>query len=287
MDSEFKISAVIPTYNRQGTLQRAIDSILAQTYPADEIIVVDDGSMDDTRGLFKSPGYQTIRYIYQDNQGVSCARNTGINQARGNWIALLDSDDEWLPNKLELQVNALISRPEFNFCHTNEIWIRHGKRVNPMARHEKNGGYIFEKCLPLCVISPSSVLIKKTVFEQIGLFDEALPACEDYDFWLRYCAKHPVLYVDKPLLRKYGGHTDQLSRKYLGMDLFRLQSLIKLIKQNDLAREQIEAVKNTFFQKYSILYQGATKHKNVDLVSLCEGLLQEMHFHLEQRECAI
>ena len=286
MNSEFKISVVIPTFNRQSMLQRAVDSVLAQTHPVTEIIVVDDGSTDGTEQLVKSIQYDSVQYIYQDNQGVSCARNTGIKQARGNWIALLDSDDEWLPNKLELQVDALVSRPDFHFCHTNEIWIRRGKRVNPMAKHEKNGGHIFEKCLPLCVISPSSVLIRKNVFEQTGLFDETLPACEDYDLWLRYCAKFPVLYIDQPLLNKYGGHADQLSKKYLGMDLYRLQSLIKLMKDNDLAREQVEAAKNTFFQKYSILHKGATKHKNIELLKLCEELLQEMNLYLEQKEGA-
>lgn len=286
MRSEFKISVVIPTFNRAALLQRAIDSVLAQSYPVAEVIVIDDGSTDGTRQLVTSIPQHRIQYTYQDNQGVSCARNTGIKQATGNWIALLDSDDEWLPNKLETQIRALRDNPHYGFCHTNELWVRNGKRVNPMIKHEKNGGYIFEKCLPLCVISPSSVLIEKSVFEETGLFDESLPACEDYDLWLRYCATKPVLYVDEPLLVKYGGHEDQLSRKYLGMDRFRLQALVKLITTSELATNQVNAIKTTFLNKYKILYSGAQKHQNTEIINVCEKLFHEMHVELSQIESA-
>ena len=145
-------------------------------------------------------------FIQQSNAGVSSARNVGIKRASGDWIAFLDSDDEWLPEKLETQMNALYKNPEIKICHTNEIWIRNGTRVNPKKKHEKFGGWIFQKCLPLCCISPSSVIIHKSIFKEIGLFDDSLPACEDYDLWLRITARNPVLYIKDSLLRKYGGH---------------------------------------------------------------------------------
>ncbi|MDE2825547.1 MAG: glycosyltransferase family 2 protein, partial [Gemmatimonadota bacterium] len=216
------VSVVIPTYNRADRLPSAIRSVLEQTAPPAEIIVVDDGSTDGTPALVRTfPG---VRYLRQENQGVSAARNHGIGAAKHDWIALLDSDDEWLPGKLERQWGALERDPRYRFCHTDEIWIRKGRRVNPMKKHAKYGGHIFHHCLPLCVISPSSALIHRDLFERFGMFDPELPVCEDYDLWLRICAREPVLYVDEPLLLKYGGHEDQLSRAYWGMDRFRIRA---------------------------------------------------------------
>jgi len=205
------ISVIIPTYNRKNTLPRAVESVLNQTYKPVEIIIVDDGSTDGTKEWF-SEMYPLVHYIYQVNSGVSLARNTGINSARGDWIALLDSDDEWLPDKLELQVKLLQNNAELRFCHTNEIWIRNGVRINQMKKHQKYGGNIFKKCLDICRISPSSSLFHTSVIKDVGLFDESLDVCEDYDLWLRITAKYPVLFLDQPLIKKFGGHTDQLSR---------------------------------------------------------------------------
>ena len=274
-NDDFRISVVIPTYNRKEPLQRAIRSVLAQTRPAEEIIVVDDGSQDDTRSMIES-NFAMVRYFYQSNQGVSKARNAGIEQSAENWIALLDSDDEWKPDKLEKQVAALMKKPDLEFCHTDEIWIRNGKRVNAMHKHKKFGGYIFEKCLPLCVISPSSVLLKKTIFEKTGYFNEKLPACEDYDYWLRYCSANPVLYIDSPLLIKYGGHQDQLSQKYVAMDRFRLKVLANLLSQDMLSETQKKAVSETFVEKYKILESGAIKRGNEEVLRFCREILTEL-----------
>jgi glycosyltransferase involved in cell wall biosynthesis len=272
----FNISVVIPTYNRAPVIERAIKSVLAQSRPPDEVIVVDDGSADGTRKIIEAKYGGLVKYVYQDNRGVSHARNVGIKLATGNWIALLDSDDEWKPEKLEFQLTALASQPNYDFCHTNEIWIRHGKRVNAMSKHKKSGGFIFEKCLPLCVISPSSALIKKTVFDEMGLFDEDLPACEDYDFWLRYCCVKPVLHIEQPLVIKYGGHEDQLSRKFLAMDRFRLLAIFKIISEGKLSESQEKAALNIFYEKHNILMSGANKHQNVELFTFCQNILTEM-----------
>jgi glycosyltransferase involved in cell wall biosynthesis len=207
-----KISVIIPTWNRSSYLARALESVYAQSISPHEVIVVDDGSTDDTREIIKQH-FKDVRYLYQENRGVSSARNTGIRAAGGDWIALLDSDDCWLPHKLEHQQQLLRDNPDARICHSDEIWIRNGKRVNPMKKHAKRGGYIFKHCLPLCAISPSSAIIRHDLFDEIGLFDESLPACEDYDLWLRLCAAYPVLYADEALLIKHGGHADHAAGK--------------------------------------------------------------------------
>lgn len=262
------VSVVIPTCNRAGPLRRALDSALVQTRKPYEIIVVDDGSTDTTRHMI-SRDYPGVDYFYQDNSGVSSARNAGIERARAEWIAFLDSDDEWLPGKLASQCQALSRHPAYRICHTDEIWIRRNRRVNPMRKHEKFGGWIYEKCLPACVISPSSVLIHQSVFEQVGKFDENLPACEDYDLWLRICAIHQVLFVRELLLKKYGGHGDQLSRKYWGMDRFRIGALEKMLNTDTLNTGDRAATLETLLHKLRILHAGARKRNNTVLVREC------------------
>ena len=252
------VSVIIPTYNRTHVLGRAIESALDQTSPAQEIIVVDDGSTDDTPQLIAEK-FPQCRYIQQSNQGVSAARNRGIEAATGEWLAFLDSDDEWLPGKLEVQQNMLEQQPDIKICHTEEIWIRNGKRVNQMKKHAKCGGRIFQKCLPLCVISPSSVVIHRSLFDEVGYFDEQLPVCEDYDLWLRICATHPVAFVEHPQISKYGGHEDQLSQHYWGMDRFRIKALEKIIQSDVLNKEDRSAAIQTLASKTGILAQGAIK----------------------------
>lgn len=264
------ITVIITSYNRGEIIGRAVDSVLGQTRSADEIILVDDGSSDNTDQLIKEK-YPDIKYIWQENRGIGHARNTGISQARGIWIAFLDSDDEWLPSKLKNQLKALQHQPDYKICHTNEIWIRNGKRVNPMKKHEKSGGLIFKNCLPLCIISPSSVIIHRSVFEEHGLFDESLPVCEDYDLWLRFCAFLPILYLKKPQIIKYGGHSDQLSHKYWGMDRFRIIALEKIIKNPKLSPEDKDAATHILIEKIEIYIQGAAKRRKVDEVELYEA----------------
>jgi glycosyltransferase involved in cell wall biosynthesis len=252
------VSVIIPTFDRVGPLQRALESVLAQTFQPLEIIVVDDGSHDGTRELM-TQRFPECRYLHQENQGVSNARNRGIEAATGDWIALLDSDDEWLPTRLAAQMDLLGTPPASLLCHTEEIWIRNGKRVNPMKKHRKRGGWIFQHCLPLCVISPSSALIHRSLLDRVGLFDEALPTCEDYDLWLRICARHPVSYVETPQVRKHGGHPDQLSRLFWGMDRFRLKALEKIINSGEIHGTDRTAAVDTLTKKADILAKGAVK----------------------------
>jgi len=264
------ISVVVPTFNRAHTLPRALDSILCQRRLATEIIVVDDGSQDDTGDLVRRR-YPQVRYLRQPNGGVSSARNRGIRAAGGDWIAFLDSDDAWLPDKLAAQRAALSEHPNSRLCHTQEIWIRHRRRVNQMDKHAKSGGYIFQACLPQCIISPSAALLHRSLFDELGIFDEDLPACEDYDLWLRICATESVTFVPEPQICKYGGHVDQLSRQYWGMDRFRIRALEKIIGSGRLDAGDRAAASAMLILKAGILAVGARKRGHVERATYYES----------------
>lgn len=267
MSETCPVTVIVPTFNRAETLPRALSSILSQTCQPRHIIVVDDGSTDSTADLIRNR-FPRVHYLYQPNAGVSAARNAGIRlhdtlvADTSEWIALLDSDDEWLPDKLERQLGAWQRQPHQRLIHCDEIWVRNGRRVNPMRKHRKHGGDIFNHCLPLCVISPSAALIRRDLLDDTGLFDEDLPACEDYDLWLRICHRETVLFVDQPLLVKYGGHADQLSRQHWGMDRFRVRALCRCLDRENLSLEQRRVVLAMLEQKLDILIQGARKRGN-------------------------
>jgi len=268
------VSVIIPAYNRVKVIDRSINSVINQTYPINEIIVIDDGSNDGTYDLVKRNFPQVI-LKYQENKGVSNARNVGIKLAKSKWIAFLDSDDEWLPKKVEEQISLLNINLSFKICHTDEVWIRNQVRVNPMKKHRKYGGDIYNKCLPLCVISPSSIIIHKDIFNDIGLFDEELPVCEDYDMWLRICSKYSVLFLDQKLINKYGGHDDQLSKKYWGMDRFRLIALEKMIDNPNLNSTDRMATINMAIDKTRILQKGYIKHNHkIESQEISEKLIK-------------
>lgn len=273
------VSVVIPTFNRVTLLERALNSVLAQTLPVDEVIIVDDGSTDNTvsmlQSLYAKDELSRVNFIEQDNLGVSAARNAGIDAAKYEWIALLDSDDIWHKNKLEKQIQALKNAPEYLICHSDEIWVRNGRRVNQMNKHQKVGGHIFQQCLPMCAISPSAVLIHRLIFDEIGLFDETLPACEDYDLWLRLCSRYPVLYIDEALITKHGGHDGQLSHKHWGMDRFRIQALNKIISSAKLNNSDHDAAIKMMQHKINIYLVGAEKYGNTEHVDDFNKLLEK------------
>ena len=253
-----RVSVVIPTYNRLPRVKDAIDSVLKQTYRDFKLWVVDDGSTDGTGESLRVFGNK-VKYISQDNSGVSAARNLGLRVSRGKYVAFLDSDDLWEPRKLEIQVRWMEANPQFPLSYTDEVWIRRGIRVNPKKRHAKYSGWIFEKCLPLCIISPSSVLMKRALFEEIGGFDETLPVCEDYDFWLRLTCRYPVLFIDKKLIVKRGGHPDQLSTRSWGNDRYRVMALENLLRSQDLKAEERRMVSGELVRKCHILSRGFYK----------------------------
>ncbi len=260
-----QISVVIPSYNRRHTLARALQSVCQQSSKADEVILVDDGSTDGSAAMV-ARAFPEVKIMRQPNLGVSAARNRGIEAAGCEWIALLDSDDSWLPSKLAKIRDAQRQQPDFVLFHSDEIWMRSGVRVNPMNKHRKSGGWIFEQCLPLCAISPSASVIKKSVLLELGLFDETLPACEDYDLWLRLCHRYPVCYLDQALIVKHGGHADQLSRQHPVMDQFRARALHRLLAEENLSAEQHAAAAAILSAKLDILIRGAIKHGNQQLL---------------------
>ena len=297
MQENLSLAVIIPVFNRRDLIVRALDSVLAQTCQPGEIIVVDDGSTDDVADFLKQE-YPMVRCLRQSRAGVSAARNRGIRASSSQWIALLDSDDSWFPEKLERQFEALFSRskdmtgnetlsdvlPESRICHTDEIWIRDGQRVNQKSRHKKHDGWIYRYCLPLCAMSPSSIIIHRSVFDDVGFFDEELPACEDYDLWLRICARYSVTYVDQPLLRKYGGHQDQLSRQYWGMDRFRIIALEKMLNSGVLSEEDHHSTRQMMQYKLTILMQGARKRGKQDDIQHYSSLMNKYQL-FKNREC--
>jgi glycosyltransferase involved in cell wall biosynthesis len=256
-----QISVIIPTYNRLDSLKRAIRSVLDQDCAVDELIVVDDGSTDETAHYIRH-NFPQIKLIEQTNQGVSAARNAGIKLAMYDWIALLDSDDSWHRNKISTVKQHQTQQPDIALIHSDEIWIRNHMRVNAMNKHQKTGGNVFLRCLPMCVISPSAVVLKRALIESAGYFDESLPACEDYDLWLKICSQHSVHYIDQPLITKYGGHEDQLSTQYWGMDRFRIRSLWRLIQQGHLSGPYRLAANEMMQKKLKVLLNGARKRNN-------------------------
>ncbi len=269
-----KVSAIIPTYNRRHTVARAIDSVLQQSSPVDEIIVIDDGSSDGT-AEFIELNYPSVTLLRQANQGVSAARNAGIKQAKNEWVALLDSDDGWLPDKMAAIREAHAQQPEILLYHSDEIWIRNGVRVNAMHKHRKSGGWIFPNCLPLCVISPSAAVINRQLLLDKGMFNESLPACEDYDLWLKICHQHPVGFVERPLINKYGGHNDQLSRAFVAMDRFRILAIDDLLNREPLIPDYEALSIQTLNSKLEILLVGAHKHGNQALIDSFTPLQQK------------
>jgi len=278
-----RVSVVIPTYNRLPQVKDAIESVLNQIYRDFELWVVDDGSTDGTGEALRAFG-DKVKYISQDNRGVSTARNVGLRISGGKYLAFLDSDDLWEPEKLDIQVTFMEENPQFPLCYTDEVWIRRGIRVNPKKKHAKYSGWIFEKCLPLCIISPSSALIKRSLFDEIGGFDETLPVCEDYDFWLRVACRYPVLFIDKKLVVKRGGHADQLSNRSWGNDRYRVMALEKLLCSQDLKAEERSMASGELVRKCHILSRGFYKRGKGDEARRYEELAKRYGAYGEQRD---
>ena len=267
------VSVVIPTFNRWPLVAEAVNSVLAQSYRDFEVIVVDDGSTDATASQLAKLASR-LKLFVTERRGVSAARNFGVSQSRGRYIAFLDSDDLWLRRKLERQTRFMDEHPEFHICQTDEIWIRKGVRVNPRAIHQKTSGDIFKRSLELCLVSPSAVMMTRALFDRTGGFDEAFPVCEDYDLWLRISAQHQVALVPDRLTIKRGGHADQLSRSVWGMDRYRILALQKLLRSN-LDRSRQAAAFKMLRQKVAIVAAGARKRGREQDAQSLEAMVAE------------
>lgn len=257
------ISVVIPTFNRAESVVEAVSSVVNQTDERFEIVVVDDGSTDNTERCLLS-AYPQIKYFRQENRGPSAARNKGIAESAGELIAFLDSDDSWLPEKLARQRALFEADASLMIAHTEEMWIRCGIRVNPMNKHRKGGGDLYERSLELCLVSPSAVMMRRRLFEEIGLWDEGLPFAEDYDLWLRILCKYPIGYIPDALVIKRGGHSDQQSRKFIGGDKFRISALKKILESGRLNEAQRQMTLKTLKKKCMIYGNGCIKHGRIE-----------------------
>ncbi len=255
------VSVIIPVHNRSGMVGRAIASVLNQTWQRLEIVVVDDGSEDNTAERVREGfGERVYLLVLPRNRGVSYARNRGIEFSRGDYIALLDSDDSWAPDKISRQLAYLARHPELLLCQSEEIWVRHGRRVNPCRHHRKPDGELFPACLERCLVTPSAVMMHRSFFARIGLFDETLPACEDYDLWLRTAAAGlRVGLLPEKLLTRYGGHADQLSAVVPALDRYRIRALCKLLKQDRLSPVVRRAAKEVLRRKSRIYLNGCRR----------------------------
>lgn len=271
------ISVIIPTYNRAQFIRRAIDSVLNQTYKNFELIIVDDGSTDETEDFLdplKKAGL--IRYLKRPNLGVSCARNFGVENATGTFISFLDSDDEWLPHKLQDQLNFLERHSSLRIVYGEELWIRNGKRVNQKKIHQKSGGWIFDQCVQQCLIAPSSVMMEKSLFLEMGGFDEQFMVCEDYDLWLKISSLFEIGFVSHPLIIKHGGHEDQLSTKFVAMDLWRLKSMQRILQIRNLNHDLKSIVVESMKRRGGILLLGFQKHGNARDYQVVEEILRSI-----------
>lgn len=263
------ITVIIPSYNRYELLKRALDSVYTQTFLPKEVIVIDDGSTDNTHQIKND--FPSIKYIYQTNSGVSSARNLGIANSGNEWMAFLDSDDEWLEDKLEKQVSFHQKNKDVLMSYTDEIWIRDGIAVKIPKKFRKVGKNIFEENLSYCNIAPSSTMIHKRMLADVGHFDESLEVCEDYDLWLRIALKYKIGLINQKLINKYAGHEAQLSFKHWGMDRFRVKALEKLLL--DAPTSNKELIKVELIKKYTLLQKGAVKYDKIADINLYTRLL--------------
>lgn len=269
------ISVIIPTFNRAKLLVEAVNSVLAQKDLREELelIVVDDGSTDGTEETLGTLAGE-INYLRRDHAGVSAARNLGISVSCGEWIAFLDSDDLWLPGKLCAQMEFLAGHPDIRLCQTEELWIRNGKRINPRKYHAKPFGHCFSLLLERCLVSPSAVVLHRGLFDFAGLFDESLPACEDYDLWLRIGCRFAFGLVDTPLVIKRGGHPDQLSATVSSLDRYRIEAIVKSLRSGLLNPGQREAAERMLDEKQRIYCNGCRKRGNSSEAARVEALVR-------------
>lgn len=251
------ISVVIPTYNRKDMVERALNSVINQKIKAMEIIVVDDGSTDGTDDLFPVKG---VVYHKIDHCGYpGRVRNIGVELAGGDYIAFLDSDDIWYPEKLDRQIEYLRNHPDCRILHTKERWLMNGKFVSQKKRKHKREGDLFKDSLQGCIIGPSTVLIEKRLFNEFGGFKSNIEVGEDYDLWLRITDRIRVGYINEELIEKNAGHGDQLSFKYGYIEPFKIEVLEKLLSNYEFRDNNRKSAYESLKKKYEIIINGCLK----------------------------
>jgi len=276
------VSVIIPTYNRSALLRKAIDSVLSQTHVNLELVIVDDGSDDDTGdliGRYIQQSTARIVAVHQENKGPAAARNLGIVASCAEYIAFLDSDDWLHPDKISRQLTLMEGDDNCLISHTQEIWYRNGKVLNQKNKHRKESGFIFHRCLDLCAVSMSTVMLKRELIEQVGMFDEDLPCCEDYDYWLRVSAQFPFLFADESLTYKDGGRADQVSCIHrAGMDRYRIQAIVKILESGRLSASQYRLAVHELEKKCRVYGNGCIKHGRPEEGKQCLSLPSQYGF---------
>jgi len=255
------VSVIIPTYERWALLAQAANSVFGQRVSPRELVVVDDGSTDRTAEYCESlsghPGFSYISISHSGKPGK--VRNAGARLAKGEYLAFLDSDDLWKPEKLARQIEFFKENPEIRICHTREIWQRGEKIVSQAGQRQRRSGEIFADALEKCIIGPSTVMMRRELFEELGGFREELEIAEDYELWLRLTAKYPVGYLDEPLTIKRGGHPDQLSEKYGQIEIFRIRALLLNLEAGTFTGNKRELAAGELACKCRIYAQGCEK----------------------------
>lgn len=268
------ISVVIPVFDRPVEVMRAISSVLRQSFTDFELIVVDDGSkasLTEAKQLCEQAGH---RFLSISHRGAAAARNYGAKQARGEWLCFLDSDDSWLPTKLERQLAFHREQTELALSQCEEIWYRSGVRVNPRNVHRMPDGEAFSASLERCVVSFSAVMLRRALYLESGGCDERLIVCEDYDLWIRLAANYSFGLLREPLVEKFGGALDQLSKSQVAIDRFRVFSLLKNFNLLKLTRDQQFALLAVLKKKAEILAAGATKRGEFERAGLYQRIVE-------------
>lgn|SRR5690554_122731 len=205
------VSVVIPTFNRADFIREAVESVLAQTYPNFEILVVDDGSTDDTREVLKAYSQEPrLRYFYQENQGQSVARNYALSEARGDFVCFLDSDNRWLPHKLEVSLQAFQENPDVSVIYGDIITIN--EKGEEISRHNmrRYSGRITPYLFQDNCVSMNTSMTRRQCFSEMGGLEAGRRAADDYELWLRFSARYKFLYISD-FLAEYRVMENQIS----------------------------------------------------------------------------
>lgn len=273
------ISVVIPTYNRLPFLLTALASVFAQSHLPDEVIVIDDGSQYTKLSMqaLQSTAPIPLTYVSVPHCGKpSRLRNRGCELAQGDLIAFLDDDDIWLPRKLERH-HALHSATHVRFSHSREIWVRNGCPISqPPAMHQRSGD-LFLSTLHKCIIGPSTMVMERTLFQELGGFNETLEIAEDYEFSIRASLRCSIYYIDEPLIFKIGGHASQLSERYEYIELFRIEALRHVLATVPLTHFQRKSIQDSLVDKYHIWAQGCEKRGKTHEARHYRRLARQIH----------
>lgn len=268
-----EVSVIITNFNRDEELQKAVRSVLEQKEVSTELIIVDDASTNPPVELYARLAQAGHKLLFsKSRQGPGPCRNWGASLAEGRYIALLDSDDYWLPTKLSLQLQSL-KTSKMRIGQVEEVWILNGTRINPPKVHRWEAGDLFQRSLKAVCISPSSVMLEKRLYQEHEGFDKEFFVCEDYELWLRITAKEKVDLVSQALTIKFGGHKDQLSRALPAMDRFRLLAMAKGLNSQAFVN-RYPLVQNEIYRKAEIVAKGALKRGFQEAIERCQHIIR-------------